>query len=179
MKVCTGCKENKSLGLFGFDKRTFDGLRQRCRDCNNAASNEYKRKHHEEVRMNRKTYNKGHAAEKNARQNAIRRAYRKVHPLQKRVYPMSLLKVPARIRGRMGLPKRYWDALISFYGEVCMYPKCPEVTKLQLDHIVLTTKGGSHTLDNFQILCKHHNASKGNRNSIDYRPEGRRLVCTN
>lgn len=36
-------------------------------------------------------------------------------------------------------------------------------SKLEVDHIIPWANGGQTTLDNAQLLCKHHNASKGNR----------------
>lgn len=43
--------------------------------------------------------------------------------------------------------------------------RCTETSysKLEVDHIVPWANGGQTTLDNAQLLCKHHNASKGNR----------------
>ena len=42
--------------------------------------------------------------------------------------------------------------------------RCTETSysKLEVDHITPWTKGGRTTIDNAQLLCKHHNASKGN-----------------
>lgn len=67
------------------------------------------------------------------------------------------------------LDDNYWNMLIEFYGSVCMFPNCTS-TLVTLDHIVPLTKHGEHSIDNFQLLCSFHNTSKGNRNSIDYRP---------
>lgn len=43
--------------------------------------------------------------------------------------------------------------------------RCPETSykKLEVDHIIPWSKGGRTTRDNAQLLCKSHNASKGNR----------------
>lgn len=43
--------------------------------------------------------------------------------------------------------------------------RCKETnySKLEVDHITPWSKGGRTTLDNAQLLCKHHNTSKGNR----------------
>lgn len=43
--------------------------------------------------------------------------------------------------------------------------RCTETSysKLEVDHIIPWANGGQTTLDNAQLLCKHHNASKGNR----------------
>ena len=124
--------------------------------------------------MNRKAYNREHKAEKNAHQ-------REYYLTQvARFYGYSDKRRALLANALMeDLPVDYRDMVVNFYGRTCMYPECTEITKLEIDHIVPITKGGSHTLDNFQVLCKYHNGSKGNRNSIDYRPVGRRLVCMN
>ena len=43
--------------------------------------------------------------------------------------------------------------------------RCNETnySNLEVDHIIPWANGGQTTLDNAQLLCKHHNASKGNR----------------
>lgn len=43
--------------------------------------------------------------------------------------------------------------------------RCKETSysKLEVDHIVPWSKGGTTTLDNAQLLCKVHNSGKGNR----------------
>ena len=43
--------------------------------------------------------------------------------------------------------------------------RCSETSysRLEIDHITPWSNGGRTSLDNAQLLCKHHNASKGNR----------------
>lgn len=43
--------------------------------------------------------------------------------------------------------------------------RCKETSysKLEVDHVIPWSCGGRTTLDNAQLLCKHHNTSKGNR----------------
>ena len=43
---------------------------------------------------------------------------------------------------------------------------CSETSysKLEVDHILPWANGGRTTIDNAQLLCKHHNTSKGNNN---------------
>lgn len=67
------------------------------------------------------------------------------------------------------LPPDLLNVLIEVYGPECMIPECSNIDPSP-DHIVPLSKGGAHAMHNFQILCKHHNLAKGNRNSIDYRP---------
>jgi hypothetical protein len=74
-------------------------------------------------------------------------------------------------------PRRFFDdsekqTLIDTYGSRCQYvdeatgDQCTEAAykKLQVDHKDPWSKGGRTTLANAQLLCEHHNKSKGNRN---------------
>lgn len=62
-----------------------------------------------------------------------------------------------------------WQEVIVKYGSKCLHPGC-ERTDITMDHVVSLKNGGTHTVDNVQPLCKHHNSSKNTRN-IDYRPD--------
>lgn len=63
------------------------------------------------------------------------------------------------------------DAIIELYkeGEVSMCLKCGAQDRLEVDHIVPVSLGGSNYLNNLQILCRTCNASKLNKNANDYR----------
>ncbi len=50
MKRCTGCNEEKSLTLFGFDKRPGRGQYARCKDCRKAELQVYRENNREKVR---------------------------------------------------------------------------------------------------------------------------------
>ena len=73
-------------------------------------------------------------------------------------------------------PRRYFEAnekqiIIERDGCRCAFrdaatgDQCPEtdIKKLEVDHIKPWSDGGRTHIDNGQLLCKHHNTSKGNR----------------
>lgn len=66
-------------------------------------------------------------------------------------------------------------ALIKRDGPACL--KCGAVEDLSVDHVVPVSKGGAHDIDNFQLLCKPCNSSKGDK-IIDFRPSTPRLSAT-
>lgn len=54
--------------------------------------------------------------------------------------------------------------------------KCGSKDRLEADHIIPLTKGGPHTIDNLQILCKSCNSKKRNSNQTDYREKQTRWI---
>lgn len=62
-----------------------------------------------------------------------------------------------------------WVDLLEIYNNTC--PCCGKRgVKLEVDHIVPISKGGSSNIDNIQPLCKSCNSTKSNRNCIRYEP---------
>ena len=61
--------------------------------------------------------------------------------------------------------------LINVYGEKCM--RCGSESKIELDHIKPVSKYPNlkYIHDNFQLLCKKCNSSKGNRYIKSYIPK--------
>jgi 5-methylcytosine-specific restriction endonuclease McrA len=59
-----------------------------------------------------------------------------------------------------------WAGLLAKFGSKCL--RCGATERLEMDHVVPVAKGGTHSLDNLQVLCRTCNASKGAR-VIDYR----------
>jgi 5-methylcytosine-specific restriction endonuclease McrA len=59
-----------------------------------------------------------------------------------------------------------WLSLCNSLGNRCLC--CGGIDKLTMDHVVPLIKGGTHTIDNVQPLCKSCNCIKGT-NEFDYR----------
>lgn len=115
--------------------------------------------------------NKAYRDEHRTEISQAQKHWRAIHPendflhFQKR----KALKLSAQVGE---IPSNIKQLLVDFYGPQCMYPNCTKDLAefpLQIDHIIPLSKKGPHSVDNFQLLCKSHNSSKGNRNSIDYR----------
>jgi 5-methylcytosine-specific restriction endonuclease McrA len=74
----------------------------------------------------------------------------------------------ARKKGAGGVvSESAWMQLCNHYGNVCL--RCGSSENITQDHIVPLSKGGSHTIDNLQPLCKSCNCSKHDK-IVDYRP---------
>lgn len=64
-----------------------------------------------------------------------------------------------------------WEEILRRYGHCCV--ACGEPDELTIDHIVPIAKGGRHSAENVQPLCRSCNSSKGS-SIVDYRPERQR-----
>jgi len=60
--------------------------------------------------------------------------------------------------------KLWLNKLIDFGGK-CAY--CGSLEKIQIDHIIPISKGGSNHIDNLQPLCLHCNISKGSKIKVE------------
>lgn len=63
-----------------------------------------------------------------------------------------------------------FNALVRHYGPRCLC--CGKKRKLESDHVIALSNGGSNSIENIQPLCHPCNASKGNLRDTDYRPDG-------
>ena len=72
-KICTKCKEEKSLDEFSSDKRVLDEKRSKCKECCGLANKKYYEEHKNEV----KKYNQKHKEEIKIYQKKYQKKYHK------------------------------------------------------------------------------------------------------
>lgn len=75
-------------------------------------------------------------------------------------------------RGSVGkITTQEWKDLKAFYDYRCLCcgKQEPEI-RLEIDHVIPVSRGGSNMIDNIQPLCRSCNAKKSNW-MIDYRPK--------
>jgi hypothetical protein len=63
--------------------------------------------------------------------------------------------------------EKQWRELLDFYGGKCIAPG-EHAGRIERDHVIPFTKGGTDSIDNIQPLCKLHNIRKSNK-TTDYR----------
>lgn len=63
------------------------------------------------------------------------------------------------------------DAIMDYYKKdgVAMCMKCQSTSRLEVDHVVPLSWGGTNDISNLQVLCRSCNATKLNKNANDYR----------
>jgi len=174
-KVCKKCLRELSVDQFYTAPDTRDGRRGGCKNCDNAASRAYyadnvdRAKRYAQAHSERiVAYRKRRYESDKVRIAAVVRAWAQANPDR---VTASVQKYHAqKIGASIGvIPTDIKAQLIALYGPTCMAPGCESIDP-ELDHIVPLSKGGAHAVDNFQLLCRSCNSSKGNRSSADYRP---------
>lgn len=157
MKYCSKCHVLKPVTYFNNSKKTKDGKREACRDCekiahkiyrkNNAhkmtsyadLSDEQRRKNIESV----KKWNKAHKAER-----TLAMAKRRALKRQNGCYVVT--------------PKE----INKLQNMVCLY--CGS-TGGEIDHVIPLSRGGTHSIGNLVAACKPCNASKNNRTITEWK----------
>jgi DNA-directed RNA polymerase subunit RPC12/RpoP len=67
---------------------------------------------------------------------------------------------------RESIPKQVRHEVWQRDGGRCV--ECGSNERLEFDHIIPVSKGGSNTTRNIQLLCEHCNRSKSNKDPGDY-----------
>jgi 5-methylcytosine-specific restriction endonuclease McrA len=94
------------------------------------------------------------------------RDYSRSHP---EVSKAAKAKRRTRIaKGGGSFSAKQWLNLCNSYNNKCS--RCNKRKRLEADHVIPVTKGGSSDISNIQPLCRSCNASKGTK-TIDYRKQ--------
>ena len=74
------------------------------------------------------------------------------------------LLAPRTTAGRPGIPRDVRLSVLSI--GCCAY--CGSVNELQIDHIHPYSRGGAHSIENFQPLCRPCNSAKRDKTEAEY-----------
>ena len=194
-KVCTKCKETKSLSEFYKNKRGLHGCRSDCRNCHNKDSvarvAQWRLNHPDQRNANDRRYR-----ERNREKcrEAIRKSYKKyygkyvqriyqwrtenpdkVKAIYQRYKKNNRAKVYAwnnNRRARLAsiegnLTPNEWQTILEMYEHRCVY--CyQELDHPTQEHIVPIVEGGRHDESNVVPACKSCNSKKGSRSLLRY-----------
>lgn len=189
MKQCKKCGGLRPLSEF---RVLYNGYRQSyCHSCEIEKARLYYWKNPEKCRARRKKWREEHPEENKMllskwrannkdKMSASHKDWIRRHREEVRAYQHDWgQKNPDKVRD--GCRKRraflaqaegsFTDA--EFQGLVDKYSGCLVCgtrERLEADHVIPITKGGSNYITNIQPLCKFHNDSKHNK-IIDYRPK--------
>lgn len=188
-KQCFTCKQARSVSEYHRNRKSPDGLQDRCKSCAAEANRKYYQKHREQILERQqlpevKALHRKHSLEwtrrnrQRARIASLRnwaankdsfkrrlRAWRLANPGKTKAQKQLRR---ARVMGGGGsFTAQEWQDLCARYNHQCLRCKRTDV-KLTADHVLPVSKGGSSNIDNIQPLCLSCNSGKKDRH-IDYR----------
>ena len=174
MKTCSTCKEVKPLTCFGKDKRSKNGLRSQCKECEkkyriNGEKNrdlEKKHTHAKQYRDKHKDVERARLLKWKTENPEKRKEYRTRNKIKNRCRVLdydkdiTLEKLYNRDGGICALCGGRCDFNdFVFSGDTFIagnkYPS--------IDHIIPLSKNGGHTWDNVQLAHKQCNSIKSNK----------------
>lgn len=181
-KICTKCKEEKTLDLFYRQKGCYDGRRPECKKCSNLRID---RCHKDKPEL-KKLWSKTSRERNKDREKATKKKYfeknkeiiiqkRKLKYLERKEYHKNKShewylnnkdKVMTKLRERkakmLGAGGRFtekdWLEVLHRYGNSCL--RCGSKEKIVRDHVVPVSRGGVNTKYNIQPLCSKCNLEK-------------------
>jgi 5-methylcytosine-specific restriction endonuclease McrA len=194
MKVCNHCGIDKSLDEFYFSDTTGQYL-PRCKACGkeiahrsylkhkskrNAHNRAYAQSHHKEyagyARTRRAKYPEAvrecriRSYHKNYAKNQARHIKSAVEWVKKNPEKHANYNRACKAKRRASegtYTAQEWENLLSQYGNKCLCCGRDDV-KLEADHVIPVSRGGTSWISNIQPLCRHCNLSKGTK-TTDYR----------
>lgn len=167
-KQCTGCQEHKLLTEFGYESRTSDGLRQKCKACRKI----YRLLH--SIKDKRKNRKKDPVKARISAKNYYWRnvtAKRQAASLYRKVHKAKVNATNAKRQSDKLQRTPKWLTSLHFQQIELFYAAAVSLTKefnvsMHVDHIV-PLKGknvsGLHVPWNLQVIPASENISKGNR----------------
>jgi 5-methylcytosine-specific restriction endonuclease McrA len=175
MKRCSKCKTWKSKVEFYKNASNKDGLHSRCKQCYNEDNSKYREENAEKVRERHRKYREENPEKvregvrkwQQANLEKMRENIRKWTKENPDKVKAKDQRRAARKAGNGGsFTAEEWQDLCERYDYRCLC--CGEQKKLEADHVIPLTKGGTSNIDNIQCLCRSCNARKGAK-TIDYR----------
>lgn len=180
MKLCKTCKTEKSVECFSRNKRMTDGLQRDCKQCCKAYKAKYYEANAEKVKAKVKEYrienpelvkaSKSSWQKRNltkvvqkvsewrdANPDKVfehRKTWRQNNKEKIANYAMAR-RVKLRENGVFEISEK---ELLKLYSSPCFY--CGKIAKIELDHVIPVSKGGTHSIGNLVPACKSCNMSK-------------------
>jgi hypothetical protein len=137
--------------------------RRRCKQCTRNYEREWRKNNPEKQKLLTNRWYKNNTE----KVTAYHREWQRNNPEKVTTYRLRRGILKSKAGGRFTSGE--WKTLQAYHGNKCLRCGRSDV-RLQADHIIPVSKGGSSSIDNIQPLCKSCNSIKGEK-TIDYRPK--------
>lgn len=177
-KTCTKCGEVKDKSEFHKHPLGIEGLHPQCKSCRAIERKIYRENNQEAIaernniyKINNRekvlAYNREYAVKNFEKEKAKLVAWRLNNPDK---YKEQVRRENHKRRVRMKQAESFAindSFLKKLYSSSCAI--CGSDDRIQADHIIPITKGGTHSEGNLQPLCISCNSSKGNKLMIEWK----------
>ena len=183
-KLCARCNENKDVSHFRKFPKNRDGLQSYCNECQKAYNREYRKdnpRYAEQHNAESKRFRENHIEKIKERLSVLYRKnitfnrqrnrgamkiWRSKNKEKTKMYEENRRARVLGVEGN-GITVEEWKTIKNEAGNRCSY--CgKKSSKLQMDHVVPVSKGGSHNAENITPACPSCNQSKGNRSLLRF-----------
>lgn len=192
-KHCPKCNTVLSIESFNRNRTTADGYASWCRECMRLylrgyytekkptladKYRAYQAKHRDRIADYQREYRAQHPDLYQQRKqyyqelyqrnrDAIRKAQREYQRQHPELSARRTMRYYARKQGAQGThTSAEWIALRAWFGNRCAC--CGATRRLEADHVIPLSRGGSDEIENIQPLCRSCNSSKAT-DTTDYR----------
>ncbi len=161
MKICSVCKRTLDLSSFSAHKKSADGLRGDCKNCNANTAKLWRQNNPHRSRQLCQSW-----VERN-RESArtYSRTWRSKHPNEHRAH-VSLGRARRKSAFACDVSGRMLKERASVFGNSCAYCGGPHE---HWDHVIPISKGGKHCLANLRPACQKCNLSKHTKRLDEWR----------
>jgi len=171
-RTCTKCKVSQPFDSFYKDKRRKDGLRSQCKNCGYESNKKYRELNFQKIKTsnceyyvnnkNKEKKQKWYQSNKN-KSIANNKKWRESNP--EKVLNANHLRRLRKLNN--GLFLVTVKELNKLYNSSCFY--CGSIKKIEMDHVVPLSRGGSHGIGNLVPACSKCNLSKGSKYLSEWR----------
>jgi len=185
LKTCSKCKIEKPISEFSKHKGKPDGYRYSCKQCEKIPAEAWRKANPDY----QKDYYLDRREETLARQKLYRQENLEAIRLRSRIsqaknkearaaYASEWVKAnPEKNRAkrsrRRALELSAKTYLVTsqdmgkLYSKKCVY--CGSMEKIEIDHVIPLSRGGSHSIGNLVPSCQYCNRSKGSKTIMEWR----------
>lgn len=167
MKRCSRCEETKDFSCFRKNARYLDGHHSWCIDCSKQYRKDQYQANKEKEKKQHKDWVSNNRERRSAQNVAATKKWQENNKEKVTHWKTDNKHRRREIYATGSLTLDEWVEVCNKFGNKCL--KCGE-NEVTIDHVVPLSKGGTHSMDNVQPLCRSCNSTKHDK-TIDYRSQ--------